>query len=176
MTAKTTAPLKKDSKKPAVSTTHRTATTERMDALSMLSADHRKVEELFKEFEAAKAGNTKKSIVQKICDELTVHAMLEESAFYPVVRKKLRDDDMMDEAKVEHSSLKWLIAQLEEESPSDDLYDAKVTVLKEYVSHHVKEEEQEMFKKIRATDMDIEELGQFMQVVKKEIKSELVKH
>ena len=107
-------------------------------ALSLLLDDHRKAKKLFKAFEDAKDDSEKESIAREVCMELTVHTQLEEELFYPALRKA--DEvfaDMLDEAEVEHASAKDLIAQVEGMHPGDDLYDAKVTVLGEYVSHHV---------------------------------------
>jgi hemerythrin-like domain-containing protein len=108
--------------------------------------------------------------VQQICEELTVHAQLEEQAFYPEAQKALGDErDLVDEARVEHASLKWLIAQLENEGPDSELYGARVTVLKEYVQHHVREEEKEMFPKLRKTELDLDRLGQTLFEVKQQL-------
>lgn len=140
------------------------------DALVLLKEDHRRVEDLFEQFESARKPERKLQIVKTICEELTAHAMLEESEFYPVVRKALpKDEHLLDEAEVEHASLKSLVAQLETESPDAELYDAKVTVLKEYVSHHVKEEEKQMFPRIRKSDLDTAALGQTLQTAKLEL-------
>jgi hemerythrin superfamily protein len=144
--------------------------TRSMDALALLKADHRKVEELFSEFEGARRADQKARIVKQICLELTVHAALEEQEFYPVAREALDDDeDLVDEANVEHASLKWLIAQLEGATPDTELYAAKVTVLKEYVQHHVKEEEKEMFPKLKKTELDLKALGEKMAETKVEL-------
>ncbi|HEY6130511.1 MAG TPA: hemerythrin domain-containing protein [Halioglobus sp.] len=147
------------------------------DALELLKADHRKVEKLFAEFESARKTERKQQIIETICTELTMHAALEESTFYPAVREALPDeDDLLDEAAVEHASLKWLIGQLEAEDLEDELYDAKVMVLKEYVKHHVKEEEKEMFPKIRKSALDTKELGQVLQTVKQDLQAEVTTH
>lgn len=141
------------------------------DAITLLKADHRTVEELFEKFEAAKRGDQKARIVQEICTELTIHAKVEELDFYPAAEQVLKDDkDLVDEATVEHASLKWLIAQLEQESPDSELYDAKVIVLKEYVQHHVKEEEKEMFPKLKKTELDLKALGAKIAATKEELK------
>src|SRR5690606_14109663 len=148
----------------------------RKDALTLLKEDHRKVEALFEEFESARKPERKQAIVQMICDELTLHAALEETAFYPAVREALtlkKDQDLLDEATVEHASLKWLIAQLQADAPDQDFYDAKVTVLKEYVSHHVKEEEKQMFPKVRDSSLDTAGLGETLQVAKDKLKDKL---
>src|SRR3954470_22847322 len=109
------------------------------DAIALLKADHRKVEELFEKYESARG--RKAEIAKKICMELIVHTMLEEEIFYPACREAGVEDDMLDEAAVEHDGAKVLIAELEHGSPDDDYYDAKVKVLSEEIKHHVKEEE-----------------------------------
>ena len=144
------------------------------DALALLKADHRTVEALFEEFESARKPERKLSIVQSICDELTVHAELEETKFYPAVREALkRDEDLIDEAEVEHASLKWLISQLRSARPDSDHFEARVTVLKEYVQHHVKEEEKSMFPKIRKSSLDTSALGVVLQEAKEKIQAKL---
>jgi hemerythrin superfamily protein len=135
------------------------------DAIEMLVADHKKVKKLFSEFDKLKekgGDEDKTAIVEQICNELKVHAELEEEIFYPAVRKAIDDMDLMDEALVEHAGAKDLIAQLEAASPSDDLYHAKVTVLGEQITHHVKEEEGEMFPAARKAKVDTEALGATM--------------
>jgi hemerythrin superfamily protein len=136
------------------------------DAIVMLTTDHRKVKALFKEFEKLKekdgSDEDKAAIVQQVCDALKVHAEIEEEIFYPAVRKAIDDNDLMDEAIVEHAGAKDLIAQLEAMEPGDDLYDAKVTVLGEEIDHHVKEEEGDMFLKARKAKVDTVELGEEM--------------
>src|SRR5580692_6654070 len=135
------------------------------DAIAMLTADHKKVKKLFADFDKLKdAGSDedKASIVDQICNELKIHTELEEEIFYPAVRKAIDDGDLMDEALVEHAGAKDLIAQLQEASPDDDLYDAKVTVLGEQIDHHVKEEEGSMFPKARKAKVDTGALGATM--------------
>lgn len=132
------------------------------DAIAMLTADHKKVKALFKQFANAKEGtgdDEKTAIVRDICNELTIHSTIEEEIFYPAVRKAIDDSDLMDEALVEHAGAKELVAQLKDVSPDDELYDAKVTVLGEQVNHHVKEEEGEMFPKARRAKVDTAALG-----------------
>jgi len=147
------------------------------DAFALLIADHKTVKALFKEFaqlDKRQGGEDEKGqIVQQICDELTVHAQIEEEIFYPAVREAISDDDLLDEAEVEHATAKDLIAQLRAMEPGDDLYDAKVTVLSEYIDHHVKEEEEEMFPKARKADLDASVLGQELQARKEELKAGL---
>src|SRR5436190_1992523 len=132
------------------------------DATELLAADHKSVKALFQAFKKLKeregADDEKADLVQQICDELTVHATIEEEIFYPAVREGIEDQDLMDEADVEHAGVKDLIAQLESASPDDDHYDAKVTVLGEMVDHHVKEEEGEIFPKARKT-IDVHDIG-----------------
>ena len=147
------------------------------DAFALLTADHRTVKGLFKEFEKLSkqedVDEEKAQLVRQICNELTVHAQVEEEIFYPAVREAIDDEDLMDEADIEHASAKDLIAQLEGMQPGDDHYDARVTVLGEYVDHHVKEEEGEMFSKARKADVDAEDLGVLITERKEELKAEL---
>ena len=140
-----------------------------MDAIALLKADHRKVEELFGKYESARS--KKADIARQICMELTIHTMIEEEIFYPACRKAGVDGDIMDEANVEHDGAKSLIAELENGSPDDDYYDAKVKVLSEEIKHHVKEEEKRggVFSQARENDMDLEWLGDQMAVRKKEL-------
>ena len=135
------------------------------DAIEMLMADHKKVKKLFSDFDKLKeegSDEDKSALVDQICNELKIHTELEEEIFYPAVRKAIDDPDLMDEALVEHAGAKDLIAQLEDASPADDLYDAKVTVLGEQIKHHVKEEEGEMFPKTKKAKIDIDALGATM--------------
>lgn len=148
------------------------------DAIELLTTDHDKVKELFEEFEQLAEQDDgeeerKEALVEQICNELSVHAQLEEEIFYPAVREAIDDDLLMDEAEVEHASAKELIAQLEGMSPGDDLYDAKVIVLGEYVKHHIEEEEGEMFDAVRDADIDTDSLGAAMSERKMELKAEM---
>jgi hemerythrin superfamily protein len=132
------------------------------DAIELLMADHQRVARLFAEFDALKEGGTdeaKAALVAQICQELTVHTAIEEEIFYPAVRKAIEDDDLMDEALVEHAGAKELIAQLQAADPNDDLYDAKVTVLGEQIDHHVAEEEGSMFPQAKGSGIDTMSLG-----------------
>lgn len=134
---------------------------------------------MFKEYDKMKdkgSEGEKLQLVRKICMELTVHAQIEEEIFYPAARKAIKDEDLLDEATVEHASAKDLIQQLQSMSPSDDLYDAKVTVLGEYVDHHVEEEEGEMFKKARKAKMDVEKLGKKLSSRKRALLKEIQLH
>lgn len=143
------------------------------DAIAMLKADHKKVKELFSEFDQLKndgSAEAKMSIVEQICTELTIHTQLEEEIFYPAVRRAIDDSNLMDEALVEHAGAKELVAQLEDAGPDDDLYDAKVTVLGEQINHHVKEEEGDMFPKAKKAKVDTEALAATMLKRKMELK------
>lgn len=146
------------------------------DAVALLVADHREVTEMFKQFEELgdRAKASKQKLVKKICDSLIAHTQIEEEIFYPAVREDIKDaDDMVDEAVVEHQAAKDLIRQLQEMDPDEDLYDAKVKVLSEEIEHHVKEEEEEMFKAAKKSDLDLLALGQEMAQRKQEILSTL---
>jgi hypothetical protein len=142
------------------------------NAIEMLEADHRAVEALFAEFESAEEPEEKVSLAQQICTELTIHAEVEERIFYPAAREALDEDarDLMDEALVEHRSLKSLIAEIDGSSPKDPLFDANVTVLAEYVGHHVREEEHQMFADLRSTELDLDELGGRMEALRSELR------
>lgn len=145
------------------------------DAIALLTSDHAEVKKMFKAFEKLKQNGSdedKQALVREICAALSVHAQVEEEIFYPAVRDAIDDSDLMDEAEVEHAGAKDLIAQLEASSPGDDLYDAKVTVLGEQVDHHVKEEEGEMFPKVRKAKLDLAELGNQMLARKGELEAE----
>lgn len=139
------------------------------EATALLRADHKVVEALFKEFETAKTSGKKKQIVAKICAELTVHTQIEEEIFYPTFKKVLKDKELVPEAIVEHTTVKDLIAQVENVEPDGEMYDAKVMVLIEYVKHHVKEEEDEMFPKAESSDLDLSKLGASMAERKTEL-------
>lgn len=140
------------------------------DAVAMLREDHKKVSALFEEFEKARSDRRKKEIVATICQELTVHTALEEEIFYPAVKAALKDKELVPEAVVEHASVKDLIAQVRDQEPGGEEYDAKVKVMGEFVKHHVKEEQTEMFPKAKkATALDLVELGEQMQARKQEL-------
>lgn len=136
-----------------------------MNALELLKHDHDEVDEMFKQFEEIKDNGDdaeKEQLVAQICDALTIHAQIEEAIFYPAARRALQDkgQDLLDEAAVEHQTLKDIIGRLEMAPTSDPLYDAGVKVLSEYVKHHVKEEENELFPKVRSSDMDLQAIGE----------------
>lgn len=140
------------------------------DAVSDLIGDHRKVEDLFKQYEEAKGDPKKKQkIFQQIDMELKVHTQLEEEIFYPASREYVDDQETVNEAVVEHASAKDLMAQLEAMDPSDDYYDAKVKVLQEMIEHHVEEEETEYFPECRRSEMDLKAIGETMRARKAEL-------
>ncbi len=144
------------------------------DAIALLKADHRKVENLFAKFEAAKRADQKQQLVKQICTELTVHAMIEEEIFYPACQGRI-EDDTIDEAQVEHDGAKVLIAELEAGHPDDEFYDAKVKVLSEQIKHHVHEEEMPsdgMFSQAHASGLDLFDLGARLGTRKQELMSQ----
>src|SRR5262249_25589987 len=126
------------------------------DAIALLKADHRAVEALFAQYEKARGQAQKATLAEKICLELSVHTTIEEEIFYPACRGEI-EDDVMDEAYVEHDGAKLLIAELMAGSPDEAFYDAKVKVLSEMIKHHVKEEEQRdgMFAQAKKADVDL---------------------
>jgi hemerythrin-like domain-containing protein len=143
-------------------------------AIEMLKEDHAKVKKAFKEFETMDRSDTEtcRQLVQTVCEDLKVHTTLEEEIFYPAVREAIEDEDIMNEASVEHETAKMLIEQLENMEPDDPNYYATFTVLGEYVMHHVKEEEGEMFPEAKKAGVDMEALGQRMQERKSELLSQ----
>lgn len=144
------------------------------DATALLKADHKLVASLFADFEMTNSNNKKKQLVEQICKELSIHAQVEEEIFYPAVQKALKDHELVPEATVEHATLKDLIAQVKGVEPDGDMYDAKIKVLSEYVKHHVKEEESEMFPEAKSTQLDLVELGALMTERKGQLASEYV--
>jgi hemerythrin superfamily protein len=143
------------------------------DAITLLSTDHTEVKRLFAAYDnlidRAGTGDQREGIALRICAMLTAHATLEEEIFYPAARQAIDEDDLLDEATVEHAVAKDLIAQIERMSPSDDLYNATVKVLGEYIDHHVREEEGELFPIVRESDIDLEQLGAALKARKAEL-------
>jgi hemerythrin superfamily protein len=139
--------------------TKATTSTKSQDAITLLRADHQLVSGLFEEYEKASTKAMKKKLVRQICMELSVHAQVEEEIFYPAVQKALKDHALVPEAIIEHDTFRTLIAEVEDVEPDGEMYDAKIKVLCEYVEHHVKEEQEEMFPKAKATKLDMMELG-----------------
>ena len=143
------------------------------DAIALLKADHREVEDLFAKFEKAGSG-AKQAIAEQICDELKIHSMLEEEIFYPALKGKIDDDDL-DEAYVEHDGAKVLINDIMAGGSGDEFYDAKVKVLQEQIEHHVKEEEapsEGIFAQTRKTDVDLVALRDRMAARKQQLKAQ----
>ena len=156
------------------------ATRAGKDACDLLEADHKAVKKLFKEYEelagsrARNAAQMKKELALHICQELTVHAQIEEELFYPALREVLKDTDLLDEATVEHQSAKDLIAQIQGAGDADEMFDAKVKVLGEYIDHHVKEERGELFPKARsARKLDLMAIREQLETRKEELMSEM---
>ena len=147
------------------------------DAIALLKADHRKVEELFEQFDQARRSDRKARIVEEICTELKIHTMIEEEIFYPAVKPKI-DASIVEEGVIEHDGAKVLINDLSKADPKDDYYDAKVKVLSEEIKHHVAEEERwitGMFAQARRTDIDMEALGARLAARKQELMAQAKK-
>ena len=147
--------------------------SEGLDAITLLTEDHENVRSLFDAYEglADRAHASKQKLAIEICDELTKHAIAEEEIFYPAVRKaSIDNEDLIDEAIVEHASAKDLIAQILAMAPGDALFDATVTVLSEQIQHHVEEEEGEIFPRARKAKLNLLALGQAIAERKSKIK------
>ncbi|HSN19406.1 MAG TPA: hemerythrin domain-containing protein [Usitatibacter sp.] len=146
-------------------------------ALELLASDHRKVEALFDRFDEEKEDGeeSRRDLAERICKELTAHTRIEEEIFYPWLRENLDAEsrDLIDEALVEHATAKDLIAQIEGAGDVDETYDARVKVLGEYVRHHVREEENEIFPQVAGEQDELDELGQEMHACRAELMEEL---
>lgn len=153
-------------------TTKRTTPTGSREATAILRSDHKRVSELFAEYAKTRSSTKKMKLVAQICTELSLHAQIEEEIFYPAVKKALKDKLLVPEATIEHATLKNLIAQVEGVAPDGEMYDARIKVLSEYVKHHVKEEQEQMFPKARATKLDMVELGAQLVARKEELLSQ----
>ena len=141
------------------------------DAIALLKADHRKVEELFADYEKASGGARKKKLAEQICLELKIHTIIEEEIFYPACDGKV-EEDLLEEAYVEHDAAKVLIGEIEEATPDETFYDAKVKVLKEEIEHHVEEEEKRMegmFSQARKAGLDMDALGEELAARKQQL-------
>ncbi|WP_333872923.1 hemerythrin domain-containing protein [Methylobacter sp.] len=147
----------------------KSASSKAQDATVLLKSDHKLVRDLFAEYEETHSAAKKKKIVAQICNELTVHAQIEEEIFYPAVKKALKDKELIPEAQVEHATLKSLIAQVEGAEPDGEMFDATIKVMSEYVKHHVKEEQNEIFPKAKSTDLDMIKLGAMLSERKEEL-------
>ncbi|MEO6091450.1 MAG: hemerythrin domain-containing protein [Novosphingobium sp.] len=161
----------KSSAKPASKTERKAqrAAAKPADAIKLLKDDHKEVKTFFKQYEALKDDAEKQHLANRITQALIVHTQIEEEIFYPAVREAIDDDDMLDEATVEHATAKQLIAEIQSMKAGDPLFDAKVTVLGEYVNHHVEEEETEMFPETRDSELDLKALGAQMAARKTEL-------
>ena len=147
------------------------AETKQQDAIALLKADHRTVEELFEKFEKATGDGRKKSIAEEICLDLSVHAQIEEEIFYPACEGKV-EEDLLKESYVEHDGAKVLIAEIIAGGPDDEFYDAKVKVLSEEIEHHVEEEEKRLeglFAQARSAGLDMDALGEQLAARKLEL-------
>src|SRR4051812_11357505 len=144
------------------------------DAIALLKADHREVEDLFEEFEKARSPERKQEIATQVCTALKVHTIIEEEIFYPAFLEATDDTDIHHEAEVEHAGAKKLIAEIEQSSPDDDYFPAKVKGLSEMIKHHVKEEEKPggMFSGARDSDMDLAQLGEQLAARKAELEGQ----
>ena len=146
-----------------------------LDAIDLLDADHRAVESLFHDFrqlsQQQASGPKRRALAEQICMELTIHMRLEEEIFYPPFRAAACNDDLLDDAEVEHAGAKELIAQILAMKPGAELYDAKVTVLCEYIEHHVAHEREEMFPMARSCGLDLALLGERLAARKRELQA-----
>ena len=145
------------------------------DAIALLKDDHRKVEDLFEQFEKAKGDGRKQKLALEICKELTIHSMIEEEIFYPSCEGKV-DEDLLKESFVEHDAAKVMIAEIEAGEPSDDFYDAKVKVLMEEIQHHVEEEEKPkegLFAQARNAEIDMKAIGDQLARRKTQLQDEI---
>ena len=171
-------PRNATSKTATKSTRRSIAKTSSEDALHLLAEDHKNVIEMFDEFAQMKKKNdndeeAKQMLVESACAELSIHTQVEEEIFYPAARDAIDDMDLLDEAEVEHASARQLITELASMQPDDDLYDAKFTVLGEYVKHHIEEEEKQLFPKLKKVKIDLVELGEEIRERKLELREEL---
>jgi hemerythrin superfamily protein len=151
------------------------ATARPVDAIKLLKDDHKEVKTWFDQYEDLEDEAEKQALADKICLALTVHAQIEEEIYYPATREAIDDDDLLDEAEVEHASAKQLIAEIRAMKAGDRLFDAKVTVLGEYIDHHVEEEESEMFPESRDSDLDLKALGVQLAARKEELMAQASK-
>ncbi len=145
------------------------------DAIDLLDADHLSVHAMFQSYrELVRTRATplqRRALAEEICMELTIHAKLEEELFYPAVRDALNDDELMDEAEDQHGSQREFVAQILATQPEDELYDARVAVLAEYVEHHVRQEREQVFNRVLASRIDLQSLGRSIGVRKEELRA-----
>ncbi|MET0239087.1 MAG: hemerythrin domain-containing protein [Sphingobium sp.] len=170
-------PTAKSAAKPASKSGRKTAraATRPADAIKLLKDDHKEVKTYFKQYEDLEDEAEKQALADKICLALTVHAQIEEEIYYPATREAIDDDDLLDEAEVEHATAKQLIAEIQAMKAGDRLFDAKVTVLGEYIDHHVEEEESEMFPESRDSKLDLKALGEQLATRKAELMAQAAK-
>ena len=144
------------------------------NAFELLEQDHREVEEWFDQYDELKEDDNRKGkLAEKICLALKVHAQIEEEIFYPQAREATNDNDLIDEAVVEHATVKNLISEIEAMEVGEELYDAKMRVLGEMVKHHIREEEEELFPELEAAQMDLGSVGKEIAERKQELMSEM---
>jgi hemerythrin superfamily protein len=163
--------MKSPKKSPSRKPPRTSARSAGQDAVTLLKADHRKVDSLFKKAEKAK-GSAKEKLVAQICNELIIHTTIEEEVFYPACRSDDVEEDKLDEAQIEHDGAKVLINELMDAGSDSPMYDAKVKVLSEYIKHHVKEEEQPrtgLFAEAKRKGVDMIALGAKMKARKQEL-------
>jgi hypothetical protein len=162
---------KKSSRKSTARARTRSRKPAAQDAIALLKADHRQVEQGFEQFESARSDARRQAIAREVCQALKVHTKIEAEIFYPAFLEATEDDDIHHEAEVEHEAAKKLIAEIEKSGPEDEYYHAKVTVLSEMIKHHVNEEEKRdgMFAKARQSDMDLKALGEQLAARKAEL-------
>ena len=143
------------------------------DAIALLKADHKEVKAMVEQFKKSRSESKQAQLAEQICAALEVHSEIEEEIFYPAAREALKKNgDLIDEAEVEHTSVKELIAKVKGGSPGDAKWEAEVKVLGEYVNHHVKEEEGEIFPKVRKTSLDLKAIGEQLAERKAELQSQ----
>ena len=151
----------------------------KLDAIQLLKQDHREVEGLFKEFEQLEAEGSAaiEEVIATACTELKIHDKIETEIFYPAIREQVAEEeveDLLNEAEVEHDTVRDLVQTIEDMSPDDEKRNAHFTVLMEYVKHHVKEEEKEMFPKLKKHEaLDLAEIGARMKERKTELMAEM---
>jgi hemerythrin superfamily protein len=143
------------------------------DAIAVLKAQHREVEKLFDQFKKARGEDRQAKLSRQICTELKIHTRIEEELLYPKAHDELSDATLVDEAYVEHNAAKDLIAEIEKTDVSDEMFEARMQVLEEQIRHHVKEEEGELFPKLRKTDMDLKAIGEALQQRTTALKAEM---
>lgn len=158
----------KKARSSSTTTKRKAPSRSKTNALNIIKADHQEVKAMFAEFEKADE-KAQIAIAERICLALKVHAKVEEELLYPMVREEAEAEDLVNEAVVEHTTAKQLIAEIERGKNADPLFEAKVSVLGEYVNHHVKEEESQMFAAIRKADVDLEQLGEKIMARKDEL-------